>query len=107
MSFSIFVDGSSNLPGEILRKLDISILPCSYSMNGVPSTYDGCLDTFDSHEYYEMLRQGGKVQTSLLNTQLFLDSFRPVLERGGMWCISPCPPASAEPIRRQRLPLRN
>lgn len=81
MSFSIFVDGSSNLPGEILRKLDISILPCSYSMNGVPSTYDGCLDTFDSHEYYEMLRQGGKVQTSLLNTQLFLDSFRPVLER--------------------------
>ena len=82
MSFSIFVDGSSNLPGEILRKLDISILPCSYSMNGVPSTYDGCLDTFDSHEYYEMLRQGGKVQTSLLNTQLFLDAFRPVLERG-------------------------
>ena len=82
MSFSIFVDGSSNLPGEILRKLDISILLCSYSMNGVPSTYDGCLDTFDSHEYYEMLRQGGKVQTSLLNTQLFLDSFRPVLERG-------------------------
>lgn len=82
MSFSIFVDGSSNLPGHLLRELAIEILPCSYTMNGQPSTYDGSLDSFDAHEYYDMLRQGGRVQTSLLNTQLFLDSFRPVLERG-------------------------
>ena len=82
MSFAIFVDGSSNLPGRLLRELTIEILPCSYTMNGQLSTYDGSLDSFDAHEYYDMLRQGGRVQTSLLNTQLFLDSFRPVLERG-------------------------
>lgn len=82
MSFTIFVDGSSNLPGRLLRELGIEILPCTYSMDGVPSTYDGSLDSFDAHSYYEMLRQGGRVQTSLLNTQLFLDSFRLVLERG-------------------------
>lgn len=82
MSFAIFVDGSANLPGRLLRELTIEILPCSYTMNGQPSTYDGSLDSFDAHEYYDMLRQGGRVQTSLLNTQLFLDSFRPVLERG-------------------------
>lgn len=82
MSFTIFVDGSSNLPERLLRELGIEILPCTYSMDGVPSTYDGSLDSFDAHSYYEMLRQGGRVQTSLLNTQLFLDSFRPVLERG-------------------------
>ena len=82
MSFTIFVDGSSNLPGRLLRELGIEILPCTHSMDGVPSTYDGSLDSFDAHSYYEMLRQGGRVQTSLLNTQLFLDSFRPVLERG-------------------------
>ena len=82
MSFTIFVDGSSNLPGRLLRELGIEILPCTYSMDGVPSTYDGSLDSFDAHSYYEMLRQGGRVQTSLLNTQLFLDSFRPVLEQG-------------------------
>ena len=51
MSFSIFVDGSSNLPGRLLRELDICILPCTYSMNGSPSTYDGSLDSFDSHGY--------------------------------------------------------
>lgn len=82
MSFTIFVDGSSNLPGDVLEKLDIAILPCSYSINGVPSTYNGNLDSFNAQEYYEMLRQGGKVQTSLLNTQLFVDHFRPVLEQG-------------------------
>ena len=82
MSFSIFVDGSANLPDRICRELDLSILPCSYTLNGVPGTYNGSLDSFDAHEYYEMLRQGGKVQTSLLNTQLFLDSFRPELEQG-------------------------
>lgn len=80
--FTIFVDGSSNLPGEILKRLNIAILPCSYSINGKPSTYNGNLDSFDAHEYYDMLRQGGTVQTSLLNTQLFVDSFRPELEAG-------------------------
>lgn len=82
MSFQIFVDGSSNLPGSVLKSLDISILPCSYTVNDQPSTYNGNLDSFNAHEYYEMLRQGGTVKTSLLNTQLFLDYFRPVLEAG-------------------------
>lgn len=82
MLFSIFVDGSSNLPGHLLQELDLSILPCSYTLNGVQSNYNGNLDSFNAHEYYEMLRQGGKVQTSLLNTQLFLDSFQPELEQG-------------------------
>lgn len=82
MSFVIFVDGSSNLPGRILRELDLRILPCSYSISGEPSTYNGNLDSFQAKEYYDMLRQGGTVQTSLLNTQLFLDQFRPELEQG-------------------------
>lgn len=82
MAITIFVDGSSNLPGHILKELDLTILPCSYTVNGQPSTYNGNLDSFDSHQYYEMLRQGSTVQTSLLNTQLFLDHFRPELAQG-------------------------
>lgn len=82
MSYTIFVDGSSNLPGSVLKSLNIAILPCSYSVNGEASTYNGNLDSFDAHTYYTMLREGGKVQTSLLNTQLFLDQFRPQLEQG-------------------------
>ena len=82
MPFTIFVDGSSNLPGSVTGSLDIRVLPCSYTVDGRPSTYNGQLDSFDPQEYYEALRQGAKVQTSLLNTQLILDSFRPELEQG-------------------------
>ncbi len=82
MSFTIFVDGSANLPDRTLRELKLSILPCSFSLDGVPATYNGNLGSFDAHEYYQMLLGGSVVKTSLLNTQLFLDHFRPELEQG-------------------------
>lgn len=82
MDFTIFVDGGANLPEKITRELGIAILPCSYSIDGVPATYDGSLSSFDAPEYYNKLRQGARVQTSLLNTQLFIDHFRPELEQG-------------------------
>lgn len=82
MSFEIFVDGSSNLPDGLREKLGISILPCSYTINEQPSTYNGNLDSFQAHEYYEMLRSGGVVKTSLLNTQLFVEHFSPALQAG-------------------------
>lgn len=82
MGFTIFVDGSANLPGEILERMEIVVLPCTYTVNGQPSTYNGNLNSFDAHEYYQMLRNGGEVKTSLLNTQLFVDHFRPELEAG-------------------------
>ena len=82
MSFTIFVDGSANLPDRTLRELKLSILPCSFCLDGVPATYNGNLGSFDAHEYYQMLLGGSVVKTSLLNTQLFLDHFRPELEQG-------------------------
>ena len=82
MSFALFTDGCSNLPGDLLRQLDISLLPCSYTIDEIPNTYNGDLDTFDAHQYYDHLRAGHQPKTSLLNTQLFLNSFREPLEQG-------------------------
>ena len=82
MSFSIFVDGSSNLPKSLLEPLDIQVLPCSYNLNGTPGVYNGDVDSFDFHAYYEMLRSGGRMQTTLLNTHLFITHFTPELEAG-------------------------
>lgn len=82
MAFAIFTDGCSNLPGYILKDMDIRLLPCSYTVDGQPGTYTGELDTFDSHTYYDQLRQGKQIKTSLLNTHLFLTHFRPVVEQG-------------------------
>ena len=82
MGFAIYVDGSSNLPGRILAERDIRVLPCSYTLDGAAASYNGNLDSFDYRTYYGRLRQGAAVKTSLLNTQLFLDQFRPALEAG-------------------------
>ena len=82
MSFSVFTDGCSNLPGRILSELNIRVLPCSYVLDGVAGTYEGDIDAFDTHGYYEKLRQGSEMKTSLLNTHLFITHFRPELEQG-------------------------
>ena len=82
MSYVVYTDGCSNLPGRLLKALDIRVLPCSYVMDDVPGTYLGDIDAFDTHGYYDKLRAGSTLKTSLLNSQLFLDHFRPVLEEG-------------------------
>ena len=82
MSFTIFVDGSSNLPKYLLEQLDIRVLPCSYNLNGTPGVYDGDVDSFDFHGFYEMLRSGGRMETTLLNTHLFITHWSPELEAG-------------------------
>lgn len=80
MSFAVFADGSANLPAGMLE--GISLLPCEYTIDGKPQTYWGDVDHFDAHAFYEGLRSGRVVRTSLLNTQLFLSQFTPVLEKG-------------------------
>lgn len=82
MSYIVFTDGCSNIPGSIVKQKEIRMLPCSYVMDDVPGVYDGDLDHFDFHEFYEKLRHGSTLKTSLLNSQLFMDHFRPALESG-------------------------
>ena len=80
MSFAVFADGSANLPKSMLE--GINLLPCDYTVDGVASTYWGDVDHFDGHSFYEDLRRGKVVKTTLLNTQLFLSRFAPYLTQG-------------------------
>ena len=82
MSFAIFTDGCSNLPGEQIRQNRIRVLPCTYTLDGVQHVYNGDIEAFDAPSHYDLLRAGNLIQTSLLNTQLFLEHFRPALEEG-------------------------
>lgn len=80
MPFAVFADGSANLPQSMLE--GIRLLPDSYTLDGIPQTYEGDVDHFDGHAFYERLRNGSVVRTSLLNTQLFLTHFAPLLAEG-------------------------
>ena len=82
MSYTVFTDACSNLPNSTVSEMDIRLLPCSYSMDGEPGVYTGDLDSFDSHGFYDKLRAGSMMKTSLLNTQLFIEHFTPELEKG-------------------------
>ena len=82
MSFAIFTDSCSNLPGAEIRNHRIRVLPCTYTLDGVQHVYDGDIDTFDAPDHYNKLREGHLIQTSLLNSQLFLEHFRSALEEG-------------------------
>ena len=80
MSFAVFADGSANLPNQMLE--GITLLPCEYTLNGEPKVYWGDVDHFNGHDYYQGLKNGVKVGTSLLNAQIFYTHFTPVLESG-------------------------
>ena len=80
MSFVVFADGSANLPASCLE--GITLLPCTYCVEGVQKEYLGDVDSFDAKHYYDALRGGCKITTSLLNTHLFLKHFRQVLSQG-------------------------
>ena len=82
MSYWIFTDACSNLPNHLLNELDINVLPCSYLMDGVEGIYAGDMDGFDFHAYYDKLRNGSELKTSLINSHMFMTHFRPALEAG-------------------------
>lgn len=82
MSFALFTDSFSNLPGKLLRSLNIRVLPSSFLMDGEPMHYDGDIEAFDAKAYYDGMRQGKRITTSLTNSKLFMEYFRPILQQG-------------------------
>ena len=60
MTYAVYTEGASNLPGRILKEYDIRVLPCSYTMDGEHLQYEGDIEAFDSHAYYDRLRAGAR-----------------------------------------------
>lgn len=81
-NFSIVTDAFSNLPGAVLKALNILIFSCTYFVDGKPVQYSGDIETFDAHAYYDHIRAGSVITTSLVNADAFINCFRPLLEQG-------------------------
>lgn len=71
----IFTDTSANLPTSLISRHGIEVVPFSYTVNGEPGTLDG-------KEFYEAMRQGAMVKTSMVNIATFMTPMREALERG-------------------------
>ena len=81
MKYIIITDTSANLPTPLLNARGIEVLPFSYYIDGKEYS---CLDTerFDSAAFYDAIRKGTKVNTSLISPQAYYDFFKPHLEAG-------------------------
>lgn len=82
MAYTLFVDSGSNLPARKLQELSIRVIPFSYEMDGAVHSCPEYPDGFDGHNYYERLRQGASVKTSLISSGEFYDKFRPFVADG-------------------------
>lgn len=76
MSFAIYADSGANLTLDLIKKLNIKIIPFTYSIGD--KVYD-CSETTDdasAHKFYDMLRNKVVIKTSMINTDRFTKAFR-------------------------------
>ena len=76
---AIFTDTSANLTPSLAK--GISIIPLAYSVEGKEQHQDPQTD-FDGHTYYERIRAGAQVSTSMINPDAFKNAFTKALSQG-------------------------
>lgn len=84
MSFDIFTDSAANIPEELILKHDIHVIPYFVTVNGEERA---CYE-HDKHfsetakKYYDDMRAGADVRTSLVNSDRIMQAVAPSLEAG-------------------------
>lgn len=76
----IFTDSAANLPTVIARKQKIGIIPLTYTVNGVEAGTHS--ESFNGTDYYNKIRQGATVKTSMVNCEMFIRGFEEALANG-------------------------
>ena len=77
----LVTDTSANLPRELVLKHDISVLAFQYTVNGEPVEYSEDWSA-GGKQFFDAMRAGAVVDTSLVNMGRFIDCFEPMLEKG-------------------------
>lgn len=84
--FDIFCDSGANIPYDIVRERDIHIIPYSFTINGEEqSCYSGDGESRFAEiakKFYDEVRAGADVKTSLISTQKIIEAVMPSLEKG-------------------------
>lgn len=75
----IFTDLAANLPQHVVEKYGIRLLRLTYTVNGVESDPDA---PFEAIPFYEAMRKGADVKTSMPSPGDTREAFVPLLEQG-------------------------
>lgn len=76
----IFTDSGANIPPHLLSRYGIQVVNLAYTVNGSPALPAG--KGFDGREFYDQMRRGAEVKTSLANVNAFHDAFSACLDQG-------------------------
>ena len=71
----IFTDTAANVPPHLLEQYHITAMPLTYLLDGQPTELVG-------HDYYEAMRKGAEVKTSLVSPALIRDTMESALKDG-------------------------
>ena len=84
MSYEIITDSASNLTRDLLDRYNIRMISYQVTIDGENfDCYDPDRDYAQAgKDFYDKMRSGAKVSTSLVNTARFTDYFTPILETG-------------------------
>lgn len=77
----LFTDTSANLPVSITKEYDIEVVPFSYTINGKEVPYSAETD-FNGKAFYEAMRAGAEVKTSMINVSDFMAAFEQWIAKG-------------------------
>ena len=77
----LFTDTSANLPVSIIREYGIEVVPFSYTINGKEVPYSAETD-FNGKAFYEAMRAGAEVKTSMINVSDFIAAFEQWIAKG-------------------------
>lgn len=77
----LFTDTSANLPAALLREHQITVIPFSYTVDGVEMDYPEDTD-FDGAAFYNAMRAGAEVKTSMINPATASEYFERALSSG-------------------------
>ncbi len=80
--YVIFTDAASDLPAELVKTHNISVIPMHFEMEGKSYQHYPDGRELGYSKFYDMLRSGNMAKTSQSNSADFLDCFEPVLESG-------------------------
>ncbi len=77
----LFTDTSANLPVSITKEYGIEVVPFSYTVNGKEVPYSAETD-FNGKAFYEAMRAGAEVKTSMINVSDFMAAFEQWIAKG-------------------------
>ena len=75
MSIEVFTDSAANLPAAKIKEMNIHVIACSYELDGKIIKCPLVPESFDGHEFYDMLRAKAELRTSMTNSHDIAEAF--------------------------------